>query len=351
MKDDPAFDDWKLRASQCDIVIAAERLGAKLKRVGRELAGPCPVCGGRDRFAVNPSKRIFICRGAAGGDVIGMTMHLCGLDFIGACEQLTGEPAPKGMSRTTDAQAKAEIERRREQAARERNQREKEEQADREKKAVSAGHIWESTAPLAETAGEAYLLKRGFYVPPSGWPPCLRFHKRLSYDLDTKLSFPCIVARVDDVAGDLTAVWREYITEDGLKAPVEVQKLGLGPTIGGAVRIGGLGPKIGAAEGFRSALGAWFLIGFRYPVWSLLATAGFDNVELPLEVKEVRIFPDGDKPVRRKDGEFIPVDVPPGRRAARKLRDRAKSMGIKATIEPEPLAGFDYENIFISARE
>src|SRR5258708_25128066 len=43
--------------------IAIER-GLLLKRSGRELVGPCPLCGGRDRFAINES--LFNCRGCNG---------------------------------------------------------------------------------------------------------------------------------------------------------------------------------------------------------------------------------------------------------------------------------------------
>jgi hypothetical protein len=355
LNDDDAFKDWKLRASECDILSAAVCFGAKLRKAGSEHYGPCKVCGGRDRFAVNTAKRIFICRGGApgggdaGGDVIGMTMHLKGLDFLGACELLTKEPPPRGKSRTT-AEAQAEIEKRRAQAERDREQRDKTEQAQREEKAQTAAAIWDASVPIAGTLGETYLLRRNLIVPPGGWPPCVRFHYRLPYDFDKSKSFGCLVARVDDVAGDLTAIWREFIAPDGSKAPVEKQKLGLGSAMGGAIRIGGVGRKIGAAEGFRTAIGAWLLVGCRYPVWSLMATAGFSNVELPLGVEEVRIFPDGDRPFRKKDGGFVPVDVPPGLVAARILRDRAKAMGVKSSIEPVPLAGFDYENVWQSTR-
>jgi hypothetical protein len=52
--------------------------GLKLRRVGRELAGPCPVCGGTDRFSIHTAKRAFHCRGcgAGGRDAIVLTMHL-----------------------------------------------------------------------------------------------------------------------------------------------------------------------------------------------------------------------------------------------------------------------------------
>ena len=89
-----AFDDWKSRAQAADILAEAQARGAVLKRTGHEWVGPCPTCGGRDRFGVNTAKRIFNCRGACGGDVIEMVMHLDGVSFMQACEALTGEPPP-----------------------------------------------------------------------------------------------------------------------------------------------------------------------------------------------------------------------------------------------------------------
>ena len=46
------------RARDIDLVATAERLGAALKRVSAtELAGPCLVCNGRDRFSVNRKRK------------------------------------------------------------------------------------------------------------------------------------------------------------------------------------------------------------------------------------------------------------------------------------------------------
>ena len=41
--------------------------GAVLKRQGTEHVGPCPHCGGRDRFSIHPGRGKGNCRGAAGG--------------------------------------------------------------------------------------------------------------------------------------------------------------------------------------------------------------------------------------------------------------------------------------------
>src|SRR6516165_10035464 len=77
-------------ARRADIVGVAERLGARLKKSGGEWIGPCPVCGGRDRFAINPRKGLFNCRGCGiGGDAIALVMHAEGCDFRKAVERLT----------------------------------------------------------------------------------------------------------------------------------------------------------------------------------------------------------------------------------------------------------------------
>jgi CHC2 zinc finger len=58
----------------------------------------CPVCGDggkgnrSDRFAVHPHKNTWLClRCPAGGGVIDLVMHLDGVDFRDAVEELTGK--------------------------------------------------------------------------------------------------------------------------------------------------------------------------------------------------------------------------------------------------------------------
>jgi phage/plasmid primase-like uncharacterized protein len=60
---------------------------------GAERAGPCSVCGGRDRFSINLKKQVWNCRGCqAGGDIIGLVEHLDGIEFTQAVERLVGTP-------------------------------------------------------------------------------------------------------------------------------------------------------------------------------------------------------------------------------------------------------------------
>ena len=94
-------DAWVTRARATDILaVARARPDLKLTsgRNGKELTGPCPICGGEDRFVVTNTakKKVFRCRGCgASGDVIALVEFLDGCDFDRAVETLTGEPKPQ----------------------------------------------------------------------------------------------------------------------------------------------------------------------------------------------------------------------------------------------------------------
>jgi hypothetical protein len=106
----PQWDAWisKARAVKIgEVVRKRGGLGLKAKPKG-ELVGPCPKCGGHDRFAVSTKKQVFNCRGCgAKGDVIALAMLLDHVDFAHACETLTGEPKPNGKQRTNGKAATA----------------------------------------------------------------------------------------------------------------------------------------------------------------------------------------------------------------------------------------------------
>jgi DNA primase len=73
-----------------------------LKRVasseGGEYAGPCPFCGGEDRFRVQPQARRWLCRGCTNGqwqDAIDFVEHRDRVGFLEACKRLS----PDSVSR------------------------------------------------------------------------------------------------------------------------------------------------------------------------------------------------------------------------------------------------------------
>ena len=96
-----AFDLWKTKALSVPIQDELARRGIRLR--GKiERAGPCPKCGGNDRFSINTAKQLFNCRHCGvGGNVIDLVCHLDGADFKTACATLTGEPPPNGRDAFT----------------------------------------------------------------------------------------------------------------------------------------------------------------------------------------------------------------------------------------------------------
>lgn len=331
--------DWKERAEAVPLLAAAQKFGAKLKRAGSEWTGPCIYCGGRDRFSISITKNKWHCRGFGGGaSTVSMTMHIASLGFKEAIEAITGEPCPSGgQSRPLSDAEQAERNRariRNEEAARARQAQEMARESDTREAAL---RIWESSKPIDGTLAQTYLYKRG--IPPFE-TDVLRFHPALPYPNKPK-PYPALICRVDDMDGDLCAIWRIFLRDDGRKADVIQSKLGLGPAGGGAVRFGGTGPKIAIAEGIESALGFWFLTGHKYPVFAALSTSGMVGIELPLCVESVVVAPDGDSPIRKQGEEFVPA-IPAGRKAAQTLRDRLIAEGVKCVIAGEPPVGKDF---------
>src|SRR6516164_10149833 len=91
----PQWEAWVAKAKAVDIGAVISARGIKLKRSGKELIGPCPKCGGDDRFGVSLTERVFNCRrcGTA-GDVIDLVKFLDGCDFERAVETLAREEKP-----------------------------------------------------------------------------------------------------------------------------------------------------------------------------------------------------------------------------------------------------------------
>jgi hypothetical protein len=97
-----AFEQAKRKAREINILDVARRHGvlSTLKKIGDEYVGPCPNCGGTNRFAINPRKRgkngklgLFGCRQCReGGDAIDLERFLSGTKFRDAVKDLNGAP-------------------------------------------------------------------------------------------------------------------------------------------------------------------------------------------------------------------------------------------------------------------
>lgn len=210
----------------------------------------------------------------------------------------------------------------------------------RARRATDAAGIFAEARSIRGTPAEAYLVARG--IPPVDrwpWSPdgTLAYHEAVDYELDRAAGdWPALIGLVKDAFGSPTAIWQIYLDrERPTKAPLPNAKVGRGPVSGGAVRIGGDGPRIGMAEGVETALSQWVLHRFRFPVWAGLSTA-YANFDPPVFVERVDVFPDGDKAVFGPTGA---VQAPPGIAAANRLAGRLRPMGIKVVVNEPALDG------------
>jgi phage/plasmid primase-like uncharacterized protein len=94
MRPDPRID--KARDVPLQTVLA-KHCNLKFVRRGQELKGPCPACGGDERFCVSLKKQQFVCHSceASGGGAIDLVKFIKGVDFQEAVTLLNGEAPPK----------------------------------------------------------------------------------------------------------------------------------------------------------------------------------------------------------------------------------------------------------------
>ena len=94
----------KQRTDLLGLIGADTRLKKVASTAGGEYAGPCPFCGGRDRFRVQPSRGRWWCRGCSDGprwqDAIAYVRQREGLGFAEACQRLGASPSELGMARS-----------------------------------------------------------------------------------------------------------------------------------------------------------------------------------------------------------------------------------------------------------
>jgi phage/plasmid primase-like uncharacterized protein len=215
----PQFQEWINRAREVPIEHLAAKLQLKVRRTSRaEWHGPCPVCGGTDRFFINLRKQSFYCRSCAkGGDVIALTQFVDGCNFVEACKRLSREPPPRAEPAPTQSfDPKAN----------------RDEASDRHNQRIAA-EIWREIIPLAGTLGILHLEARGISPLPEGVDgSALGFHPKCHDGPERR---PAIIELLRDVRTDEPrAIRRTFLTPDGVKIG---KAKTLGPKIGTACKL------------------------------------------------------------------------------------------------------------------
>lgn len=164
---------------------------------------------------------------------------------------------------------------------------------------TAALRIWHDARTASGTPVEHYLRSRGIELPT---PPALRFHPALPHPCGRR--WPAIVALVTRGTDETpVAIHRTFLAEDGArKAPLEPQKMMLGPCRGAAVRLAASADVLMVGEGIETCLAVMQATG--QPSWAALSTAGLRSLNLPPTVREVIVLADGDDA-----GETAAVDA------------------------------------------
>lgn len=233
--------------------------------------GPCPMCGGKDRFRFDDKegRGTFFCSGCGAGDGVQLAMRLTGASFRETAQQierLAGVVQPVGSSPERTDEAKIRALRR----------------------------VWEGSAPM-QRGDEAYRYLAGRGLTLSTLPRGLRTHPCLPYREEGAIvgSFQAMLALVTSSSGKAVSIHRTYL-QNASKAPVErPKKLMAGmPISGAAIRLAPVSTILGVSEGIETALAAAEL--FKMPVWACISAQGVEAFEPPEGVREVVIFGDHD---------------------------------------------------------
>jgi hypothetical protein len=275
------------RARSIPIAHVLRSRSIRLRPAGQELTGPCPVCGGTDRFAVHLRKQVWNCRQCRrGGDVIALVQHLDGVGFADAVSMLAGgerpRPAPRRAPETPTA---APVDR----------------AAEEDRKQRQALQWWGEAVPIAGTIAEQYLrapkLQGGRNIdlsspmlPPDLSPRVLRFHPHCPFGEGAR--HPCLLALYRDIATDEPrAIMRTALTPDGHK----IDRKAMGPVGGCAVKLSDdadVTMSLTIGEGLETTL-AGLLKGFS-PAWALGSDSGIAKFQVRAGVEALTILGEKD---------------------------------------------------------
>lgn len=261
------------------------QLGIAEESLRPRKAGPCPACGGRDRFTFDNRKGRgdFICRKCGAGDGFELLMRVYRCDFPEARRRvleaagLRGEEMPRQAERKALSAAPAPVATIATPPARVRS-------------------LARSACAVADCPDAvAYLESRGLWPLPPGCT--LRAHVGMDYWHERQQlgRFPGLVSEVRDLAGDLVTIHATYLQDGEKLADHEPRKL-LSPLTGRngcAVRMMPVAAVLGIAEGVETALSAAMLDGV--PAWATLSTALLAKFEPPAGVTLLRIYADRDE--------------------------------------------------------
>lgn len=237
--------------------------------------GPCPACGGRDRFRFDDKGNgMFYCSNCGSGDGFVLLYLVNGWAFQKAADEVDrvlGLGVPK-----------SEV---------------KPERTDDDKRRYMV-QLWKESRPATSGDPVWHYLSNRCGCDPAPFMDDLRFHPNLKHASGEK--FPAMLAMMGWDGQRFSGVHRTWIHE-GKKAPVTPAKASFGDQ--GIIRLGPATETLGIAEGIETAIAASARFGF--PFWSGVCANGLESWVPPANVTRVLIAGDCDRSFTGQAASFV----------------------------------------------
>ncbi|HEX3837809.1 MAG TPA: toprim domain-containing protein [Steroidobacteraceae bacterium] len=273
--------DIHARVDWPDVLV---RLGLDPAFVRVKKSGPCPACGGNDRYTFDnrTGHGDFICRHCGAGD---------GFELLKRVHNWTFSEALRSVKQAAGIEAghvEVPISPRPALAAR------------NLEAAVPTSRVRtilrSACSPTDCADVVAYMTRRLLWPLPEDC--CVRGHVGVDYFTEGQAigRYAALVAPVTDIDGQLVTAHVTYL-QGGRKLEGHEPRKIFGPTTGRtgcAVRLMPATETLGVAEGIETALSASRID--QIPVWATLNTSLLMKFEPPASVRTLRIYADRDAP-------------------------------------------------------